>query len=56
MNWYYLNFDPNWVTCRNFRCRSQFSLKRIVNKRKCPVCRFDRQGNIKLSKKRVKSA
>jgi hypothetical protein len=42
--WYYVQFDPNWVVCRNWKCRAQFIRANIAAKRKCPKCKLNNYG------------
>lgn len=47
MKWYSVQFDSNWVRCRNYRCRSEFQRESIFHKRKCPNCKMNNYGEIK---------
>lgn len=50
MSWYYVNFDPTWVTCVNFECRAKYPKWTILRNRKCPRCKMDNQHCIKKRK------
>jgi hypothetical protein len=40
MKWYNVPGDPTWVRCANSECRTEFLLKSILSKRKCPNCKL----------------
>ena len=47
MKWYYIQFDNNWVTCKNHGCKAEYTLESIKNRRKCPACKMNSRGEIK---------
>ncbi len=48
MSWFYQNFDSNWVTCANHKCRTPFIKRNILKNRKCPKCKMDNRHQINV--------
>lgn len=46
MMWYTVQFDKNWVRCRNSKCQAEFIKDGILRRRKCPSCKMNNQGCI----------
>jgi hypothetical protein len=44
MRWYYVQFDPNWVVCKNHACKAMFLRSAMARRRKCPKCQRTSAG------------
>ena len=54
--WFYIQFDISWVTCANHACKTEYLLKDVYRKRKCPVCKMNNKHCLPSTIAQLRSA